>query len=924
QAVLWRELSRGHEREHRAAWAGKLEERIREDAAGVSGLPERISVFGISYLPPFHMHILKILSSRIKVNLFLVNPCREYWGDIASNRDVKRVEAGGSPEALHLERGNGLLASMGALGRDFFDLLISLECEEFSHFEDPGEGCLLWCIQSDILNLRERGADAAEGRTVLLPGDRSIEIHSCHSAMREVEVLHDHLLALFSEDPSLHPGEILVMVPDIEAYAPLIEAVFDAPDEEEVRIPYGIADRSMRKRGLTVDAFLAFLDLYGERLTAPAVLSFLECPYVMHRFRLSESDLDCIVQWVQEVQIRWGIDETDRLRWNAEAFRENTWAAGIDRLLLGYAMPARGEKLFSGILPYDHVEGGDASILDGFLEYLQELFQCLAQLDSQRSLGEWAELLVQILSRLFASREENAPELQLLRRNLGALKQMQEVSGFNGAVGIPVVRWILGKSLERQGMGHGFLAGGVTFCAMLPMRSIPFRVICLLGMNENSFPRQSKPVEFDLVAKAPRPGDRSLRNEDRYLFLEAILSAREKLFITFTGQSVQDNSVIPPSVVVSELMDAVKRGFALPEGAAPDWILTRHRLQPFNPAYFRKDSRLYSHSREQCAVARALLEQKRPPPPFIGGPLSSPGESFTSVQVEDLGRFFSNPAAFLLNRRLGLFPREEGSLLEDVECFQLESLQRYSIEQDLLKIVMADEGEPDGHYALLRASGRFPHGTPGEHAFRSLSAEVREFARRLKSFTREPPLEALEVDLAISGFRLSGTISPIYPGWLFRYRYATLGAKDRLKAWVLHLALNCGEVPGYPRETILVGLNRKKWQAFRLISPENPLELLGELLELYWRGIMKPLHFFPETSLEYARLLLEKGNSPEEAIKAARRKWLGNEYRRGERGELHLDLCFRGTDPLDGEFQDTAVKIFGPLLRCSREVSADV
>jgi exodeoxyribonuclease V gamma subunit len=926
QAVLWRELCRGHEKEHRAALARVLTAMTQEAPPATFKLPQRISVFGISYLPPFHMAILEHISRWTEINLFLMNPCREYWGDIASSRDARRLSAGGKPDgvsrrSLHLERGNALLASMGTLGRDFFDFLITLECEEFSRFEDPGEGSLLSCIQSDILNLRERGG-IPEERTVVSRGDRSIEIHSCHSPMREVEILHDHLLRMLSEDPSLHPGEFLVMAPDIEEYAPLVQAVFDNPDREEMRIPYSIADRSMRKRSRTVDAFLALLNLWGERVTAPAVLSILESPSILGRFGLLESDLDLIFKWVQDVQIRWGIDEADRLRWNPEAFHENTWAAGIERLLLGYAMPGRGEQLFSRILPYDDVEGGDTVILGGFLECIQEVFLSLAELDLQRPLGEWADVLGRILSRLFISQEDNASELQLLRQNLESLRQMEEVSGFTGSVGIPIVRWILGKSLERQGIGYGFLTGGVTFCSMLPMRSIPFRVICLMGMNESSFPRQSKPPEFDLMAKAPRPGDRSLRNEDRYLFLEAVISAREKLFISYTGQSSRDNSIIPPSVLVSELMDAVNRDFRLPDGGGTDWILTRHRLQPFNPAYFRKDSHIFSHSVEQCAVARALAREKRPTAPFICRELSPPDEAYKDIQIEDLGRFFSNPAGFLLNKRLGMYLKEESSVLEDAECFELGSLERYSIEQDLLKLTMAGE-DADALYPLLRASGRFPHGTPGEQAFKDLSTGVMDFVARAKRFIGQSALEPLQLDLSLSGFHITGAIGPIYPGWLLRYRYAGLKPKDLLKAWVFHLALNCADVAGYPKESILMGLHRKKWQGVSFKSPENPRELLGQLLEFYWQGLMRPIHFFPKTSLEYSRLIGSKGKSEEEAMKAARSIWLGNDFQRGERADLHMALCFRGTDPLDQEFRHLAVQVCGPLLSCAGEVRED-
>ena len=275
QAVVWRDLSKGLEQRHRAALGRTVMEKIRTAAPGSFGLPQRVSIFGISYFPPFHLQIFEGLSRQTEVNLFLLNPCREYWGDIASERDIRRLAPGRktpelSPEDLHLERGNPLLASMGTMGKEFFDLLASFSYDETTFFHDPGDSTRLACIQSDILNLRDRGEHPNEMRPVS-EADRSILIHSCHSPMRELEVLYDHLLEMFERDSNLLPKDILVMAPEIETYAPFVQAVFDAPEDERKRIPYSIADRSMRKESQDVDAFLAMLDLWGERLTAPQV-----------------------------------------------------------------------------------------------------------------------------------------------------------------------------------------------------------------------------------------------------------------------------------------------------------------------------------------------------------------------------------------------------------------------------------------------------------------------------------------------------------------------------------------------------------------------------------------------------------------------------------------------------------------------------
>ena len=927
QAVLWREISRGHEQEHRAALKEQLMRKLEAAAPGDLPLPRRVAVFGISYLPPYHMQILKALSRLMEVHLFILSPCREYWGDISGPREMRRValsetSRGLSAEDLHMERGSSILASTGMQGRDFLELLLDLDCEEFDFFEDPGGASLLSRIQSSILNLEE-GGSASPGGGPMAADDRSVQIHSCHSAMREVEVLHDHLLDLFERDPALKPGDIIVMAPDIESYAPFVHAVFDGPDAA-TRIPYSVADRSMRRKNRTAETLMAILDLHGERLSAPQVLNILECPAVQGRFDLTESSFEIIARWVRDVRIRWGIDETHRLRWSPVAFRENTWTAGADRLLLGYAMPGREGELFGGILPYDNIEGSEASILGGFLSFLDELFEFVASLERPRSLAGWADHLLEALARFFEADEDSEREMQEVRQVLARLMTFQEVSGFEDEIGLELLKWTLARELDQAEYGRGFITGGVTFCSMLPMRSIPFQVLCLIGMNENAFPRQSRPPEFDLVAGDPKPGDRSLRNEDRYLFLEAILSARKVLYISYTGQSSRDNSLIPPSVVVSELADTINAHFRQKGPHEKDRLPTRHRLQPFNPVYFSgSDADLFSYSREHLAAARCLVAEKRPAPVFIPGELPDPGEAFRTVTVDDLVRFFANPSKYLLNKRLGMFLGEESALLEEAECFDLDPLERYLIRSDLAEAALGGAG-PGQRHSLLKASGRLPHGTPGAFVFKELSRGAEHFAARTGPYLQAERLEPLMVRIDLGDLQVTGQVRPIFRERLLRYRFAEIKARDHLGIWIPHLLSNVAVEPGYPRESVLIGLNGGSWHAVRYPSLEDGPGILARLLELYRRGLSRPLHFIPAVSFEYAQALLIGNKTREDALDKARISWEGSEHKRGECEDPYLAQCFRYAPPLDSEFEEIALAVFEPLLRCMREVSSDV
>jgi exodeoxyribonuclease V gamma subunit len=926
QAVLWRELVKGNEKVHRAQLGKAFLQVIEQCCAEIKDLPERVSVFGMSALPPFHMQILAALSRFTQVNFFLMNPCREYWGDIVSDWEMKRTldtertqEA--TPKELHLEKGNSLLASMGALGRDFFDLVNELNCQEVPIFQEPGENSLLWLIQSDILNLRNTDHGSNVKRLVA-PDDSSIQIHSCHSPMREIEILHDRLLDMFEKDPSLLPKDVLVMTPDIEKYAPYVQTVFDVSADDSTRFPFTVADRNVRRESQIIDTFLSLLDLCGSRFGAVQVLAILESRAVQQKFGLSDAHLEIVRRWVKDTGIRWGIDARDRSQLGLPAFSENTWKAGLERLLLGYAMPGHDENMFGGVVPYDHVEGSEASVLGSFLEFADRLFTRVTSLARPRTLKEWFRDLTTLIEGLFLADADTESELQLIRRTLKNLGETQELSGFDEEIDISVIKSHLTNYLEKEGFGFGFIAGGITFCAMLPMRSIPFKIICLVGMNGDAYPRQSRPLGFDLMAKHPKPGDRSRRNDDRYLFLEAILSARKKLYISYVGQSIQDNSLIPPSVLVSELTDYIEQGFEAEKEEILDRIVSKHRLQAFSPEYFKKNEKLFSYSDVNCQAAECIFKTRQAPVPFISKGLTDPEEEWKTVDLDQLCNFFGNPTKFLLNRRLGIYLEKRASILEERESFDIKGLEKYLLEQSLVERQFSGRNLKD-FLPLAKASGQLPHGAIGECIYDGLSHGVERFVGMTEPFTRETKLEPVEVDLSFSGFKLTGTLNTIYPERLMQYRYARVKPKDRLRVWLHHLALNCLKIDHYPRISMLVGLRpsgpEPAWTAWEFSPVEDAEEILLGLLEDYWEGLVRPLHFFPRCSWEYAQMILKQVKPEEDALRKVHNTWTGSDYQPGECKDVYYQLCFANVDPLDSEFQQIAIQAFGPLLKSQND-----
>lgn len=913
QALLWQELTNRADClasiVNRAQLQARCLEALARPDLAIGGLPSRLAVFGLSTIPPYYLKIFTALAVHVDVNFFFLNPCREYWGDIVSERTIDFFSNGGrASDDLYLTQGNPLLAATGLQGRELLSMLLDCNVDgEQDLFvwsgPDAGEAVtnMLAAVHNDILDLLDGSPQHGEE---LGDDDHSIMVHSCHSPMRELEVLHDQLLARFEQSPELEPKDIIVMTPDIETYSPLIEAVFGSRKVVDGRVlPYSIADRVIKREGELFNTFLAVLDLVGSRLEISKVLAIIERGPIRNRFGLTRHEIELIEKWLAAVNIKWGIDGSDRLQMGLPPIHENSWRAGLDRLLLGYAMVGNNQRDFADVLPYDELEGNEVEALGRFLDFSDKLFDYVRKLTGRMGLLAWANLLSALFNDLLAVNEEQEKEREFIFRTLAALGEVGSAAEFVDEVEFEVIKAELETAGQAESLSSGFMAGGITFCEMLPMRAVPFKIVCLLGMNDGDYPRPATAPAFDLIAANPQIGDRSRRKDDRYLFLESILSARQCLYLSYVGQSVRDGSSLSPSVLVSELVEYLMHRFGVEKAR----ILTTHPLQPFNPAYFSGNTTLYSFSASNFAAAR-MLGQAKKGRMLLSGPLPAPADEFRDVSLDDLSFFFSNPARFFCQKRLGIYLENDIAELAGTENFSLDFLDRYRLGETMLRARLA--GNPvDDYLRIAKQKGVMPHGAVAVAAFLELAELVESVAGRLIDKGVDGELSLLHGRLALEPYLLSGQLhsSPEYG--LIVYRFARLKAVDLVRGWLSHLVLANLAPLDWCRTTHVVGNDK----IISFAPVENSRELLAEILALYWQGLQSPLRCFPESSLAFVEAR-EKGLPEPEAIAQSRKKWQGTKYARAEGEDSYYQLCFRGIEPFSSEFMDNAHALFAPLI----------
>lgn len=905
QGALWRALRR--DLSGQDSFVDLYHALIDQEDSSIdrSRLPESLAIFSLNTIPPAFLDVLRKASDHLKIDLYLLTPTDEYWSDLLTRK--QQLRAGAEADEV---RGNPLGNSLGKLGRDLLDQLVGREAQQASeHFDHPIRPSLLGKLQDDLRTLRDRSSE--QSKDAIPEIDSSIQVHSCHGPMREVEVLHDYLLGLFQDDPTLETRDVIVMAPNIDAYAPYISAVFGAPESELSQIPYSLADQSARSGFGTADAFIKLLEVGLSRFESTKVLGLLETDVFRRCFKLDRRDLERVRDWVKECGTVWGIDAEHRARCGFGDTDEFTWARLEATLLDGYALDGGDSKLLDGVLPYSDLEGDHLDTLARFLSAFELIRHAAQQLRVDRTRKGWADTLRRILLRLKVDDHLPAAEVRSIRDVLSELDE-SDTSEIPAELSAEVIVEFLDLRLRETPALGGFLDGRVTFCSMKPMRAIPAKVIALLGMNESDFPRQTIRPSFDFIAMHPARGDRSLRDDDRYLFLESLLSARDHLFISHIGQSYHDPRTSPPSSVVTELTAYLSEGFSLPKPVA-ERLDVRHRLQAFSRHYFSpEDPRSFSRANAQAAeiLARAAPSTHQ----LFSAPLEEPDLDSRRLTPKLICDFFVNPARQLCENRLSIRLERAEDGLRTHEPVELDALTSFQLQQELVESKLRDDHRPV--WDAARARGRLPTGPFGDISQEVIEQKVARFVNSVRSQIGESRREQRIVRWARAPWTIEGQIDGVYGGQLLRARCATLKAKDLVAGWVDHLLINLVS----PGTTTRLIDREGTVRAFHApASIETTEGIVETLLDRYGSGLVRPLHFFPQTSLAYAVAAIKAGerdNLSLDGLRAASRAWYPNEFSRSfkESEDPWNSLVHGDRPPFDDQFREVAIVFFEPLL----------
>lgn len=885
-------------------------------------LPGRLSLFGHTRIPVTEVALLRALGEHRDVHLFLPQPSPTLWDDLAGLGGVVSRAEDASSERV----GHPLLASLGRDARELRRTLDGIDAELVPAPEGDPATLLGW-LQHDLRANHAPSYDERAGR-LLDAADTSLQVHACHGPARQVDVLREVLVGLLQDDPTLEPRDILVMCPDIESYAPLISAGFGLATSQGPAtrghpahlLRVKLADRALTSTNPLLAVAGRLLELSGGRVTAADVLDLAGSEPCRLRFGFTDDELDRVSRWVARAGVRWGLDEDSRRAFQMERFPHNTWRMGLDRILLGVAMSGDDHRHLGRGLPLDDIGSSEIDLAGRLAELVERLDTTLTGLAGARTVADWSARLRDGVRSLTDVDADDAWQLPQFERELARAA----TSSHEGEVELRLsdVRAMLQSRLAGRPTRANFRTGTLTVATLVPMRSVPHRVVCLIGLDDGVFPRAGAVDGDDVLGRRPLTGERDARSEDRQLLLDAVLAATERLVITYSGADEQSGARRPPAVPLGEILDAADRTTAAP---VRDRVETRHPLQPYDARNFAPE-RPFSFDAAALAGARSAWSVRREPPPLLTGPL--PPRPREDVSLQDLKAFLAHPVRTFLRERLDVATPFEPDDLADAIPVTLDSLEKWQVGDRLLRELLAGQ-DPVAVMTAEQLAGTLPPGGLGRAALN----EVVEECQRLWARTvdvRQGERRSVDVDVDLGdGRRLTGTVPGVYGSRVVSLGYSRLNYRQRLQAWADLLALSAS----YPDQHWTAhAIGRERAGPKRAIS--GPLDhravgWLRDLVDLRERGLREPLPV-PVKSAgawaeAHARELMGQDLSPADA---AGREWETDPHNMlgisGEDDDSYHQRVFGARAPvrvlLDAGLPEHAWRIWEPLLTGAEKV----
>ena len=871
-----------------------------------------ICVYGIPTMAPIYLSFFKKLSQYIDVYFFHISPFKEVSIPTLPNQDNKYQQPflkNDIENNLNISFSNSLLEKLGSTNFEFTTLLFNISDSTKTYFSSRMLNNTLKEVQQSILS---------NNNTIDYTEDQSIQIHSTHSPHREVETLYNYILDIINKSSDITPGDISVIIPQIDEYIHHIEAIFERFRNTKKFLPYNIADQPPAGFDRLKNTLLKILNIDQSRFKASYIIDILENKVVRNKFEIEKDNLNLIKKWLEEAGIRWGLDSEYHSKYGEVDFEENSWQFGLKRMLLGYAFRNEDEdRFFKDILPYDEIEGEYAIILGNLVAFIEELKKTYYLIQEEHSLKKWQNIIIQVLNNFFSGNSEIQSYIIQLRHKIqSCFENLKHKKKYK----LPIIKNFLKNNLIAENQGHGYFRGKVTIGSPQHMFGIPSKVTCILGLNEGEYPREDRTISFNKLGDTDWLADRSKQKEDQNMFLQSLMTTHKNLFLSYQGFDNRTNEEFPPSLIISDLID-----FIMAPGQNHNQLdkkdnpfIIKHPLNSFNYKYFiEEENQLYSYFQNDYEAASALLKRKQSIDFWNSEnslPKWKPGSNF-EVETNQFIKFYKNPVQYFAKNRLGINFKTNKKEIEDQEPLELDSLENYILQNYISNKIVKNKPKEE-IYQTVKSKGQLPIKNRSRPFFESKYEQIKQGLKTSYVYNDNhfQPNKLLQnadykqIKLEKDKIIIAGEIGPITNNILVYFQPSKFKGKHAVQMWIKHILLN-----NFYKELHTLGImknNKNEFQGYYLKPLQEQDSILVNLVKLFKQGMESPLPFFPNSSYQK----LDNPNN--------RNYWDSN-YRDNNEYDQYAELFFKSDLIETEEFEQLSKKIFSPFKYCLEKLEGN-
>lgn len=729
------------------------------------------------------------------------------------------------------------------------------------------------------------------------PGDGSIRIHSCYHPVRELETLHQSLLGLFEGDPELKAEDVLIVTPDLSIYKPFIHGVFESGEEGLPQIPWYVADQKYYQSRDIYKTAETLLGLVDSRFETDAVMGFLSLESIRDRFGFSDYDLSLIQRWFSDNQVYWGLNSEHRVETGEPAEDIHTIDSALKRGWLGLMGGVNPGDLFNGELLYTGINSGEQQeVWASLSEILRKMDHLRKEVNHHKTISEWIEWLNESLKGLIPEESARGESWEKFIKTGNQISEEMLVTGTKATIPFTLFRNLFLMESESGKSGAAFFNRGVIFSSMVPVRSLPFKVIALLGLNDDLFPRKPVHPDFDLMTLHPLPGERNRRDEDKNLFLESIMAAEKVHYCSFIGRNARSDEEIPPSSILSGWISVLADASGTKE---EEWV-SNESLYIYSSA---SEQQIAHYSKTDGEVSARI--GKGESTGYAEAALVKPNSDKMMIDPVDIERFYNNPFKAFLTSGFGA---KFGWDSDERNEFNNNNLETHILFQQVFGWLI--EGKDEEHIAqLLLNSGSMPAGWPGIYQCDSLIESAKNAIEYITDKGFEPSYNNIDINSSLYDMVIRGTIKNYSKNSFLDISESNPSGKTLFNSWIRHLMLSLND-NNHTETNVIAGI-KKEPKHYRFKSVENVKEILSDLLVGYKAGLETPLPFFPKTAYEYVSGLPDE----DKAISDAGKNWRNDFSKFGEGEDVYIKTIL-GTKPELNieEWKPIFIRFMQPLI----------